>query len=78
MATTFEKTPGTPDQFSERHQATLAAMIHYGGSFVRRIGKAWQVADASNHDRLYAAFPEYYAQYITMAGVDKAMREVRS
>lgn len=70
MALTFEKTPATPDQFSEQHHATLGAMLRFGGSFVKCIGEAWQRADASNHDRLYAAFPEYYEQYAKMAARD--------
>lgn len=51
-----------PDDF-----AITDAMIRLGGSFVRRLGELWRVADIDNRRRLRAAFPEFWAEYTAMA-----------
>ena len=47
---------------------TIAAMIAFGGSFVRHLGEAARYADSENIARLKTAWPEYWARYETLAG----------
>jgi hypothetical protein len=48
---------------------TLEAMSKYGGSFVQALAVAYRRADDVNRARLLAAFPDYFAEYATLAGV---------
>lgn len=57
---------------SVRFCRTLDAMSRYGGHFVQALAAAWRRADADNHRRLLAAFPEYYAHYADLAQADAA------
>lgn len=42
------------------------AMMTYGGSFVKALGKALEVADSDNQARIKEAFPKYWKQYVEM------------
>ena len=39
------------------------AMVRYGGSFVKILGKAIRTADDENQKRAISAWPEYVEQY---------------
>ena len=43
------------------------AMRERGGSFVRALGAALNLADRDNLRRIKGAFPEYWAKYLAMA-----------
>lgn len=44
-------------------QEITNAMVKYGGSFVQALGRAAQLADSDNMERLKIAFPEYWSNY---------------
>ena len=50
-------------------------MAAYGGTFVKRLGNLFFVADADNQRRLKEAFPEYWEQYGEMAELVLAKRK---
>lgn len=43
------------------------AMKTYGGSFVQHLGELFLFADSTNHAKLKAAFPDYWAKYRELA-----------
>ena len=50
----------------ERVQVRLA-MVKFGGSFVKALGRALDFADARNAKKVKAAFPEYWDKYKKLA-----------
>lgn len=44
----------------------IKAMKTYGGSFVKALAVAWEVADSENRKRLETAFPEIVEKYTKM------------
>jgi hypothetical protein len=54
---------------NEQDLKVIEAMERYGGSFVVALAQAARRADANNLDRLKLAFPEYWTQYMQMAGM---------
>lgn len=50
------------------------AMIRYGGSFVRDLGKLCRHADRQNTAKLRATFPEYWERYSKL--VEKTKKAV--
>jgi hypothetical protein len=59
------------DIFIAEHDVA-EAMVRYGGGFASALGKALFHADAENHDRIKAAFPELWEQYRDIARRTKA------
>lgn len=47
--------------------AVIAAMIRYGGSFVRALGEAAGRADDENLKRIKGAFPELWQGYLELS-----------
>lgn len=45
----------------------ISAMALYGGSFVQALAALCDRADAENLDRIKAAFPEIWAEYVEIA-----------
>lgn len=45
----------------------IGAMLRYGGSFVKALATAWQLADDSNAAKIEAAFPDYIEKYRRIA-----------
>lgn len=45
-----------------------AAMVQYGGSFMRLVGLAWQAGDPMNQARLKEAFRPEFDRYRELAG----------
>lgn len=50
----------------------ISAMVKRGGSFVRALGTACHLADASNLVKIKAAFPDVWAEY---TGAARTMRQ---
>lgn len=48
---------------SDERIQTIRAMRRFGGSFVRALASALEVADEHNAAKLVAAFPEYMRTY---------------
>jgi hypothetical protein len=44
------------------------AMIRFGGSFARALGKALLCADVRNTRKIKATWPDYWEEYTRMAG----------
>jgi hypothetical protein len=59
---------------NEDHDVAVT-MATYGGTFVKRLGNLFFVADADNQRRLKEAFPEYWKQYREKADLVIAKRE---
>lgn len=49
-----------------RDNEVVETMIQYGGSFVKAMAHAYQLADYDNKRRLQLAFPEYWKEYDEM------------
>lgn len=63
-------TPSTSDF------AVTEAMLVYGGSFVRALGRAARCADPVNLTRIKVAFPDLWTEYADIAK-DRAAAEAR-
>lgn len=50
----------------DRDWWTAEAMQRYGGDFVKLLGRAARHADADNHAKIKATWPEYWAKYEQM------------
>lgn len=48
-------------------RAAAICMTYKGGEFVKALGKAWLVADATNRAKLEQAFADYFANYSDIA-----------
>lgn len=58
----------------EESRLVAIAMERYGGGFVHHLGAALIRADPSNRQRIYAAFPGLWKEYLEIArkrGLDK-------
>ena len=51
------------------------AMILYGGSFVKRLGKLYRIGDGFNQKILQNAFPEYWKRYDKLAAQAETQSE---
>ena len=49
-------------------------MKEMGGSFASALGECFLRADAGNRERLKAAFPDLFEQYLELAQIRKAPR----
>ncbi|MFZ9092993.1 MAG: hypothetical protein ACO3FE_23175 [Planctomycetaceae bacterium] len=49
-----------------------AAMIEYGGGFVKRLAMAYRAADSENREKIKTTWPEYWAKYTAMAEKESA------
>lgn len=54
----------------EEAMKVAAAMITFGGHFVRNLGEALMIADPINRARIKEAFPEYWQEYKKLAEYD--------
>jgi hypothetical protein len=52
--------------------AIVQAMIHYGGSFVSKLGEAYQAADGVNRAKIRATWPDYWTSYTELATLKAA------
>ena len=57
-----------PTELSEqdRTRAVAAAMMRYGGNFVKSLGSALICADSVNTRKIKEAFPDEWDQYASM------------
>lgn len=62
----IERTPDDDAQDAAM-DATIEAMMKYGGGFVQGLGALYRRADAENQRRLASAFPDYFAKYRALA-----------
>jgi hypothetical protein len=65
--TNFGKKAGWLDKEAhcgEEQCEVAEAMMEYGGSFVKSLGKALKLADPSNCEKIKIAFPEYWEKYL--------------
>ena len=55
---------------NEEDTKIIAAMLKYGGGFVKSLANAANNADQHNLQRLKSAFPDYWADYLDKANQD--------
>jgi len=61
-----------PIELSEqdRNTAIGAAMLAYGGGFIRALGNALLYADSVNTRKIKEAFPREWNEYAALAGIE--------
>lgn len=54
----------------DQNSAVGAAMIEYGGGFVKALGQALLHADSVNTRKIKEAFPREWNEYAALAGIE--------
>jgi hypothetical protein len=62
---------GELENFQDECVDVAEAMQQYGGSFIKALGTALQLADNSNRIRIKKAWPELWTQYLKQARMKK-------
>jgi hypothetical protein len=57
------KTVATSPEMREKDLDTMRRMKRWGGSFVKALATAAELADDDNLKRIKEAFPEYWSRY---------------
>jgi len=63
---------------NDEDRRIIEAMQTYGGSFVKVLAQAAQLADSENLDRIKCAFPDYWEKYMIMADRIQDEKELTS